>query len=156
MTYINGKQMTTRRFSPSSQGPLPFCSKQDLMWVVGMLDEQLRPHEGPLSFAYPFADLLGGTMALTTEQRAYLEKLGPELVRQKLLEGGGTGRGAAVRGFGTDLLRGDVEDWLAEKHRETLSLQRRTFWAVIVAAGVGIASLVVAFVTLWFTIWPRH
>ena len=95
-------------------------------------------------------------MALTPEQRALLEKLGPELVRQKLLEGGGTGRGAAVRGFGTDLFRGDVEDWLAEKHREALSLQRRTFWAVIVAGGVGIASLVVAFITLWFTIWPRH
>jgi hypothetical protein len=40
-------------------------------------------------------------MALTPEQRAILEWLGPELVRQKLLEGGGTGSGAALCGFET-------------------------------------------------------
>ena len=57
-------------------------------------------------------------MALTTEQRAELEKHRPESVRIKLLQGGAD-RGAAIPGFTTGpyrtLTRSDVEDWLAEK-----------------------------------------
>lgn len=88
---------------------------------------------------------------------AELEALGPEPVRQKLLNVG-VAPGTAVKGFKTAsyLLRGDIEDWLAEKRSEDIRVQRRTLWAAIIAAGVGIASLVVAVVTLWFTIWPRH
>ena len=60
-------------------------------------------------------------MALTPEQRAELEKHGPETVRIKLLQGGAD-RGAAIPGFTTGpyrtLTRSDVEDWLAEKQAE--------------------------------------
>src|SRR5690242_10395498 len=54
-------------------------------------------------------------MALTPEQRAELEKHGPETVRIKLLQGGAD-RGASIPGFDTGVFRGltrsDVEDWL--------------------------------------------
>ena len=98
-------------------------------------------------------------MPLTPEQRAELELLGPDLVRQKLL-GVGTGRGAAVSGFkGAEdyLLRGDIEDWLSEKHSEDFRVQRSTLrWAKI-AGWAAIISVVVGLATLWFTIfWPSH
>jgi hypothetical protein len=96
-------------------------------------------------------------MSLTREQRAELEGLGPELVRQKLL-GAGVAPGTAVKGFKTAsyLLRGDIEDWLTEKQSEGMIVQRHTLWAAMIAAGVGFASLVVALAALWFAIWPRH
>jgi hypothetical protein len=74
-------------------------------------------------------------MALTTEQRAELEKHGPETVRIKLLQGGAD-RGAAIPGFTTGpyrtLTRSDVEDWLVEKQAEAAKNQRQTLqWAII-------------------------
>jgi hypothetical protein len=63
---------------------------------------------------------------LTNEQRAELEALGPENVRQKQMLGG-RGRGAAVPGFKCgDITRGDIEDWLAEKYVEETCVQKST------------------------------
>lgn len=93
-------------------------------------------------------------MALTTEQLAELNAMGRELVRQKLMHGG-PGRGADVPGFKTGhhggyLTRGDVEDWLAEKHKSEASNQASMLsWekiGVVVAVLVGIATILV---TLW-------
>jgi hypothetical protein len=72
-----------------------------------------------------------GAMALTPEQRAGLEALGPEVVRQRYF------------------LRGDVEDWLAEK--EGLPVQRSTLqWAKIAewAGVVGIGAIAIAAATM--------
>jgi hypothetical protein len=100
-------------------------------------------------------------VTLTPEQRAELEAFGPENVRAKLSPAR-PGRAAAVSGFKTgqgsagDLTRGDVEDWLAEKHLKDARVQhsilrwaRIAGWAAIISALVGAA-------TLWFTIWPEH
>jgi hypothetical protein len=97
---------------------------------------------------------------LTPENRAELEALGAETVRAKLIQGG-AGRGAALSGFktgkyGDALSRGDVEDWLAEKHVEEARLQLGTYrWAKI-AALVGIAGLIIAAISLAVTIWPNR
>jgi hypothetical protein len=89
------------------------------------------------------------SMALTDEQRAELEALGPETVRAKLIQGG-PGHGASVAGFksghpgglGGLLTRGDVEDWLAEKHGEEARERKQTLrWATI-AAWAGIAGVI--------------
>jgi hypothetical protein len=89
-------------------------------------------------------------MSLTRKQRAELEALGPELIRQKILETKGVAPGTAVKGFKTAsyLHRGELEDWLIEKQGEGTIVQRYTLWAAVIAAGVGIVSLLV--------IWPRH
>jgi hypothetical protein len=103
-------------------------------------------------------------MALTPEQRAELEKLGPDNVRIKLVAGG-PGAGASVPGFRTGhpgglgglMTRSDVEDWLAEKHveqvatrREEADVLRSTLtWARI----AGIAAIVFGLATIALTIW---
>ncbi len=92
---------------------------------------------------------------LTPEQRAELEAYGPEVVQAKLMHAG-PGRGAAVLGFDTAKLglnRGDVEDWLAEKHvvesRERKSTLR---WAKI-AGWAAIAGVLIGILTVAGTIW---
>jgi hypothetical protein len=54
-------------------------------------------------------------------------------------------------------LRGDVEDWLAEKHFEEATLQNSILrWAKIAAwAGIVsvIATVIVGAATIWVTIW---
>ncbi len=99
-------------------------------------------------------------MALNDKQRAELEALRRENVRMKLLEVG-VGRHAAVDGFQTGtLLRGDVEEWLAEQdareatdRRSTLRWAKIAGWAGIVSVAatviIGIASI---FVTVWLAI----
>jgi hypothetical protein len=103
----------------------------------------------------------GYAVALTPEQRAELEALGPENVREKLSLSR-PGRGAAVAGFKTghfsagDLTRGDIEDWLAEKHVEDAAIRNSILrWAKI-AGWAAIISALIGTATLWFTIWPRH
>ncbi len=81
-------------------------------------------------------------MALTPEQRAELERLGPETIRLKLMLGG-PGRGASIPGFETGpfqlLTRGDVETSLAEKSVEKSSRQDSTLrWEKI----AGVAGIV--------------
>jgi len=92
-------------------------------------------------------------MALSREQRAELNALGPDNVRQKLFESG-AGRGALVRGFRCgDIGRGDIEDWLAEKYVEETAMQRGTLrWAQI-AGCAGIAGVVVGVAAVFVTIW---
>jgi hypothetical protein len=99
-------------------------------------------------------------MTLTPEQRAELERLGPETTRLKLILGG-PGRGASIPGFETgpfqSLTRSDVETWLAAKFAEEAVVQHSTLrWAkiagiaaiagVIVAALLGVVGIVV---TIW-------
>jgi hypothetical protein len=87
-------------------------------------------------------------MPLTTEQRAELEGFGPETVRIKLMQCG-TGRTALVPGLDFGALRGDVENWLGEKHSEEAANQRRTLRWGIVSALAGIASVIVGGVAIW-------
>ena len=86
---------------------------------------------------------------MTETQRKELELLGPATVRTKLINSG-AGRGASVAGFTCgDIPRGDIEDWLADKHREETQTQSATLrWAKI-AGWAGIASLIVSLVALW-------
>jgi hypothetical protein len=74
---------------------------------------------------------------LTDEQRAELESHDPATVRTKLIQAG-PGRGASVSGFKTgELTRGDVEDWLVEKHRPAgASAPAATAGALMVTLGV--------------------
>jgi hypothetical protein len=90
---------------------------------------------------------------LTDEQRAELESHDPATVRTKLIQAG-PGRGASVSGFKTgELTRGDVEDWLVEKHIEQVRVQDSTLrWAKI-AGWAGIASAIVGLVAIIVTIW---
>ena len=77
-------------------------------------------------------------MTLRPDQRAELEALGPENVRIRLMAAG-PGTGALVRGFKTgDMDRGDIEDWLSEKHASQVLVDRVVFWAVIIAAVTGV------------------
>ena len=61
-------------------------------------------------------------MALTPTQREELDRLGPEVVRQKFNDAGvsvGSGIGLKCGTAG----RLDVEDWLAEQYRKATKLQ---------------------------------
>jgi len=95
-------------------------------------------------------------MALTPEQRAELEKHGPETVRIKLLQGGAD-RGASIPGFDTRVFRGltrsDVEDWLAEKQAEAAKNQRLTLHWAIIAGLAAIAGVVVGAVGIVAMFW---
>jgi hypothetical protein len=83
---------------------------------------------------------------LTNEQRACLEERGLAVARIKLIEYSG-GRGEVVGGFPCEnLLRGDLEDWVAEKGREEASQQVSTLrWAKI-AGWAAIISVIVTII----------
>ncbi len=67
-------------------------------------------------------------MGFSAEARQGLDKLGVDNVRLKL-QYAGSGRGALVPGLLDDnQLRGDVEDWLAERNRQSDKLQAETLW----------------------------
>jgi hypothetical protein len=87
-----------------------------------------------------------GEMMLTDERRTELETLAPAMVRLKLLQGG-AGRGASIPGFKcSDIARGYIEDWLAEKDeaRKRRDLQSFNYsrWTFYVAVGALIAAVV--------------
>jgi hypothetical protein len=89
-------------------------------------------------------------VALNAAQRAELEALGPDTVQGKLTHAG-PGRGAVVPGFKShDFLRGDIEDWLAEKYSEERRTEKRRTNVGIV---VGIAGVIVAIVGIGVGIW---
>jgi hypothetical protein len=69
-------------------------------------------------------------MSLTRKQRAELKAIGPELVRQKILETKGVAPGTAVKGFKTAsyLHRGDIEDWLIEKQGAGAIVSDTRYW----------------------------
>lgn len=86
-------------------------------------------------------------MAISPEDRAYLESLGVDNVRQRLSYAGSGGYAVVPglgRGPGLDLTRSDVEAWLAEKDRAARRLQSDTLWWAKAAAWIGIAGIVVA------------
>ena len=89
---------------------------------------------------------------LSPDQHSELERMGTENVRSKLTTYGG-GRGAAIGGFRCgDITRGDIEDWLAEKHSSERREQQSTlFWAKI-AALTGIITVAIA---LYDALWKK-
>jgi hypothetical protein len=92
-------------------------------------------------------------MPLTKEQRAELEEHGAASIRFKLTQYG-AGRGADISGFrcGT-ITRGDIEDWLIEQTKLETKQQSATLrWAKI-AGWAGIASVVLAVISIGITIW---
>jgi len=99
-------------------------------------------------------------MTLSAAQRAELEALGPATVRAELGQPG-PGRGAGLYGFktgvvGGQLTRGDVEDWMAEKHAEEAAMQTNTLrWAKI-AAWAAIVSVIATVASIGVTIWLAH
>jgi hypothetical protein len=95
-------------------------------------------------------------MALLEEQRRELDRLTIENVRLKLAYSP-VERGAVVPGLGDGmLLRGDVEDWLAEMARLeakeralTLRWARIAGWAGIVLVALTVLTVVVGTVLDW-------
>ena len=86
---------------------------------------------------------------LTAEQRSELERLQAPNVLSLLIHSG-PGRGASVSGFECgDITRGDIADWLAEKHAEEMRMQSSTLrWAKI--AGIaGIVGVMVGIAAIW-------
>jgi|GEM_PF-4919834 hypothetical protein len=85
-------------------------------------------------------------MSLSDADREELERVGPENVRSKLAYAG-TGRGATVPGLGKGMmLRGDVEDWLAERVRESAKLEADTLFFTKAAFWIGGLGLLVAII----------
>jgi hypothetical protein len=84
-------------------------------------------------------------MTVAPEQRAELERLGVENVRQRL-DHAGSGAGSVVPGLGPsfDMTRGEVEEWLAEKSQEATKLQLNILWWAKAAAWIGFAGILVA------------
>src|SRR5262249_30432656 len=102
-------------------------------------------------------------MSLSDADREELERVGPENVRSKLAYSG-TGRGATVPGLGKGMmLRGDVEDWLAERVRESAKLEADTLFFTKAAFWIGGLGLLVAIIIAQFDrlggwrrrVWPR-
>lgn len=79
-------------------------------------------------------------MALTPEQRAELEVLGPEIVRTRLMA---SDRVAVISGFKTATTRSDAESWLTEKRTEGKSDRRQWWWASQVFVFASLAAAVV-------------
>jgi hypothetical protein len=72
-------------------------------------------------------------MALTKEQRAFLEKAGIDVARIKLMNYDQTGSQGMV-GFSREMIivRADVEGWVSEETRQDQKQQRRILrWAMI-------------------------
>jgi hypothetical protein len=88
-------------------------------------------------------------MALSQEHRRELDRLTIENVRLKLAYSG-AGRGAVMPGLGDGtILRGDVEDWLAEKAKlEAKEGAATLLWAKI-AGWAGVVGVVLAALGLW-------
>jgi hypothetical protein len=65
-------------------------------------------------------------MPLSDADSEELERLAPDKIRSKLASAG-AGRNAVVQGLGNGMmLRGDVEDWLAERDRESAKREADT------------------------------
>jgi hypothetical protein len=82
-------------------------------------------------------------MPLSESDRAELERLGVDTVRQRLVF---SGHGDAVvpgLGPGLGMTRSAVEDWLAEKSQEATRLQLKILWWARAAFWVGVTSILV-------------
>lgn len=95
-------------------------------------------------------------MSLTREERALLERLGVENVRQRL-DHAGSGGGSVISGLGPSfgMTRSDVEAWLAEKDQEARKMQLDILWWAKTAAFIGAAGILVAIaIAVIGYIWP--
>jgi hypothetical protein len=67
-------------------------------------------------------------MPLSDADSEELQRLAPDKIRSKLASAG-AGRGTTVPGLGDGMmLRGDVEDWLAERDRESAKREADTLF----------------------------
>jgi hypothetical protein len=82
-------------------------------------------------------------MPLSESDRAELERLGVDNVRQRLVPGSGGGSVVPGLGPGFGMTRGDVEEWLAEKSQEAAKLQLKILWWARAAFWVGVTSILV-------------
>ena len=82
-------------------------------------------------------------MPLSESDRAELERLGVDNVRQKLVPGAGGDSVVPGLGPGFGMTRGDVEEWLAEKSQEAAKLQLKILWWARAAFWVGVTSILV-------------
>ena len=82
-------------------------------------------------------------MPLSESDRAELERLGVDNVRQRLVPGSGGGSVVPDLGPGFGMTRGDVEEWLAEKSQEAAKLQLKILWWARAAFWVGVTSILV-------------
>ena len=89
-------------------------------------------------------------MPLSPNDRATLERLGTDNVRQRL-DHAGPGPGAVVPGLGEQfgMTRSNVEEWLAEEGRKAAKLQLDILWwakaaAIIGAVGIGVTIAIAA------------
>jgi hypothetical protein len=95
-------------------------------------------------------------MPLSQSDRAELERLGVDNVRQRL-DFSGPNSGAVIPGLGPGfgMTRSDVEEWLAEKSREATKLQLNILWWAKAAFWVGVTSILVTLtLTALSYIWP--
>ena len=88
-------------------------------------------------------------MPLSDADSEELERLAPDKIRSKLASVG-AGRGATVPGLGDGMmLRGDVEDWLAERDRESAKREADTLFFNKAAAWMaGLALLLATIIAL--------
>ena len=88
-------------------------------------------------------------MPLSDADSEELERLAPDKIRSKLASAG-AGRGATVPGLGDGMmLRGDVEDWLAERDRESAEREADTLFFNKAAAWMaGLALLLATIIAL--------
>jgi hypothetical protein len=110
---------------------------------------------------------------LSAEQRAELERLGPEHVRQKVVTfmGGHTGPESFVSGFACGQIRRDaIENWLSEAYledrrrneasqSEAAEIARSAKKAAWIAAIAAIVALIIAIaagiISVLAWLWPR-
>ena len=95
-------------------------------------------------------------MPLSESDRAELERLGVDNVRQRLVPGSGGGSVVPGLGPGFGMTRGDVEEWLAEKSlRKLLSYSAIFFGGQRPRTWIGVTNILVmiALTALSF-IWP--
>jgi hypothetical protein len=82
-------------------------------------------------------------MPLSSSNRAELDRLGVDNVRQWLVPGSGGGSVVLGLGPGFGMTRSDVEEWLAEKSQEATKLQLNILWWAKAAFWVGVTSILV-------------
>jgi hypothetical protein len=88
-------------------------------------------------------------MPLSDADSEELQRLAPDKIRSKLASAG-AGRGTTVPGLGDGMmLRGDVEDWLAERDRESAKREADTLFFNKAAAWMaGLALLLATIIAL--------
>jgi len=87
-------------------------------------------------------------MPLSDADSEELERLAPDKIRSKLASAG-AGRGATVPGLGDGMMLDGVEDWLAERDRESAKREAETLFFNKAAAWMaGLALLLATIIAL--------